>query len=530
VNAVVTICIGSDYHKIGSVTHPLIKDYANKIGAEFIVIDKKEVSQEYPPYEKFQIYKLLNTYERILFLDTDLIIRRDCPDIFALVPQEKIGLFNEGTYIDRSAPIAEAAKQYNTPIPKWCQEYYNTGVMVVSRVHKFLFKPPTLQVCNFYEQSYLNLQILSNKTSVFPLSHDFNRMTVMDQVTGKSRLASYIVHYAGCPDQTFMIDLIKKDIKSWDDSKDLKYPMNILFKVHGGLGDQVCAEPIIRHMVEGLYKDENMIIETWFPRLFDHISCKIVQMGAFKPDPDTPYYVMNSMVNPEHQAWLYLSANLMHTTDFISCLNLRKILPNVDKEIKLQINKEDIQEVEEICGLKSLQNFVLIHPGKGWKSKTFPTQYWSDIVKSLVDKGLKVAIIGKHVSDEQGTVDLDLPEGVLDLRNLLSLGGLMAAISQAPVLITNDSAPVHIAGAFDNVIILIPTCKHPDWVLPFRNGSNTYKSHALYKQLMADAYDSRPTNIVGETIDNLPGEYEAYLPDVSQIVAKVSEVLTQKTI
>jgi ADP-heptose:LPS heptosyltransferase len=101
---------------------------------------------------------------------------------------------------------------------------------------------------------------------------------------------------------------------------------------------------------------------------------------------------------------------------------------------------------------------------------------------------------------------------------MLSLHELMAIIDMCPTLVSNDSAPIHIAGAFDNNIILIPTCKHPDHLLPWRNGSKYYKAKAFYKKLMCDDIKSSPTEVYTVLGDGLTGEWDEYLPDVETVV------------
>lgn len=108
---------------------------------------------------------------------------------------------------------------------------------------------------------------------------------------------------------------------------------------------------------------------------------------------------------------------------------------------------------------------------------------------------------------------------MIDTRNLLSLDALIALISQAPVLLSNDSAPVHIAGAFDHEIILIPTCKHPDHILPYRRGRTDYKTQSLYRDLLLDDFPSAPTEIYGVEASAVPRAWENYLPAPAEVVA-----------
>jgi hypothetical protein len=133
-------------------------------------------------------------------------------------------------------------------------------------------------------------------------------------------------------------------------------------------------------------------------------------------------------------------------------------------------------------------------------------------------------IIGKQIGDGHGYVDVN-GGGHFDFRDRLSIEGLIALISKAPVLITNDSAPLHIAGAFDNEIILIPTCKHPDHLLPYRQGRKDYKAQALYKELACDGYCFRPSETNVHSLTELPGPMDHYLPDPELVVTTALEAL-----
>lgn len=523
-NAVVTVTIGQEYERLARLTHPTISAYASKIGADFVVFDKKEVATTTPHFEKLKIYHLLNKYERIIYLDTDVIVRRDCPNLFNIVPEGKLGIFNNGAFLDCLPYMQQACKQYSVEVPEWKRDFYNTGVMVISRHHKFLFEKPQNECAHsLNDQGLLNLRFAIKKPDIHRLSYEFNRMTFMDTFTGEPRHASYIVHYSGAPNKTSILGLITRDLMLWEDEK-LDFPRNIHIKAHGGMGDQMCAEPVVRYIVQKAYKGANVTVETWYPRLFKHLPVKLFQMNLFSPEPDMPYYVMEPLQSPENQIWRYASANLMHNTDFAAISCLKKILPDEDKQFKLSVSPDEIAEASEFAGVP-LSELVLVHPGKGWPSKTFPTAWWQAVINGLTAAGHKVAVIGKNINEDQGLVDIKVPNSGVDLRNGQTLGGLIATISQAKMLVTNDSAPLHFAGAFDNNIIVIPTCKHPDHILPIRNGSRHYKTKALYKRLMCDEIDSTPTKVHGQTIDKVPGgNILEFIPDPELVIATTREM------
>jgi hypothetical protein len=528
-NAVLTISMGESYKKIAEKTHPSIKAYAEKINAEFICIDQKDISQTTPHWEKFKIYSLLNKYNRIIYLDTDIIIRDDCPNLFDVVPEGELGVFNEAPFTDRSKELMiDICKQYDVKLKKWNGKYYNTGVMVISRKNKEIFKKPEQEIFSFYEQGYLNMIISleqeKDAIKIFELTHYFNRMTCMDRITGEERFNSYIIHYAGYPNIDFLLSLIPKDLQRWEINKpNYKYQRHILINVQGGLGDQVCAEPAIRFMKTYIYPEEDINVATHFPELFEHIEgINVFNHNSYKLKNDVPYYETLSLPGPDKIMWTIVSHLLCHSADYTAMALLKRTLPNEDKRIYLNIDENALNEVKDIVG-ENINDLVLVHAGRHWESKTFPVAYWQEIIDKLVENNFRVCLIGKE-DETRGTVQVKVKDGVIDSRNLLSLKGLIALISQAKVLISNDSAPIHLAGAFDNGIILIPTCKHPDHLLPYRYGTQYYRATYLCKKIMSFDYNSQPTSMLASSADYLTGNWEDYLPDTDIVVETTKQI------
>ncbi|MHA1695428.1 MAG: glycosyltransferase family 9 protein, partial [Candidatus Helarchaeota archaeon] len=533
---VLTIAIGENYQKIAQLTHSSIKKYAKKIGADFKCIDKQEISQTTPHWEKFQIFHLLNTYDRILYVDTDIIIRDDCPNLFELVPENKLGAFNEAPFIDRSKELLiDICRQYNVKLPGWNGHYFNTGVLVISKQHKYLFKKPEKEIFSFYEQSYLNMIIAKERPLMYELDYKFNRMTCMDRFTGEDRHASYIIHYAGYPSLEFITNLIPQDLEKWKNPESYKSKRHIYISVNGGLGDQVCAEPVIRFMREKLYPDDEFIVATHYPRLFKHLKKEGVMVykhGEANLNNDTPYFIKNTLPGPETLQWSIVSHLLCHSTDYISIALMKRTLPIKDKQIKLEINLKDLSNIIDILGFQKLDDLYLVHPGKHWQSKTFPVEYWQEIINGLVKAGKKVALIGKEEAGDppdykpgaRGTIDVECPKGAYDLRDRLDLSSLLILLASAKVLVSNDSAPIHLAGAFDNWIVLLPSCKHPDHILPFRKGSQYYKAMALYKKLALDDIESRPTQVSQTSAEFNVKDWSEYLLSAKEVINKILKI------
>lgn len=556
--AVITVTIGEKYGALAKVTHPTMRSYAERIGADFVVIDDLPPAlkeQGFTPYfAKLSLPEYFKTYHRMIFIDTDCIVRPDCPNLFDLVPPHRVGIFKEGEFIPRRVHDLEmAARTYKTQIrmdpSEWRGEYYNTGVMVVSRIHKTIFKPIDLNQIDiqhgwdYGEQGWINIQLLNSSTPIEELEYRYNRMTVMDEKTGEDRHASYIIHYAGAPEQLSdpstgqpmtLPEFIDRDLRIWQEaSPDYSFPRHLLVWCGGGMGDQVDSEPVLRYIKEKAYPGSEIRVVTDWPRLFRHLGDSNFVIGRKETiglQPDTPYYKMETLPGPEKsEMWRMVAHTMCHSTDFSSMSCLRRILPAEEKQIKLEVDPDDVNRLIDLTGLGEgeLLKSVIIHAGRNWPSKTFPREWWQSIIDELCARKIRTILVGKEVSEEQGYVDIEPRDTSVDLRDKTDVGLLLAVISKCGVCLSNDSGPIHIAGAFDNFIVAIPSCKHPEHILPFRHGSQSYKSVALYRALTCDRIDSNPTQVHGQTIDWVEGDISDYLPEIAEVVETVSDLLSQ---
>jgi hypothetical protein len=533
VNLVLTLAIGDEYQRMAKLTHPAMKRYAERVGAEFLVIDRPAIATTTPHWEKFQIADLLDRYERICYLDTDILVRDDCPSLFDEVPTGQLGMFNEAPFTDRSKELMiDICRQYGVTLAEWDGKYYNSGVIVASRCHQELFRKPEKEVFSFYEQSYLNMVIAQGAVPMHELHYRFNRMVCMDRVTGEDRHASYVIHYAGALNSVSLDGLLRVihgdiDRLAQADGDHSGHRLHLYVSVNGGLGDQLCAEPAVRFMREQMYPNDEMVVATHWPRAFRHLTklgVTVVAHGRANLSNDTPYFITQSLPGPDTLQWRIVSHLLCHSVDYTAMALMKRTLPFADKQMQFEVGASERKALAEL--VPEPRGMVAVHPGRHWNSKTFPVAWWQAVIDGLVEFGRRVCIVGQDALGDppdftagaRGTVDVVAREGVLDLRNTLTLGVFAALLEQAGALVSNDSAPVHLAGSFDPFIVLIPSCKHPDHILPFRHGSQQYKTKALYKRLVIDTVEARPTQVYSTSAEVEHIDWAEFLPEVEDVV------------
>ena len=517
--AIITIAIGEHYQRLSTLTHPTIQRYADRIGADFIAITEQKIFGITQHWEKFQLLDYLNDYDRILYIDTDVLIRKNCPNIFDIVPETHLGIYNEAPFIPGcDYAIHRCAEACDAKEFKWNGKYYNTGVMVLSRRHRLLLRKPENEIFKVYEQSYLNLVIQRMKPQIFEIDYKFNRMSCVDKVNGKNRFESYIIHYAGVNCFLNGFGIIQNDLSMIESlPDDYVSPKYIWINIQGGLGDQMQAEPTIRFAIQHVWKGADLRISADFPELFTHLPVICKKHGEqVWENLDTEPFCRGTWLGPDM---------VSHTVDSCSLAVLSRILPDIDKSCQLQVDPAALESVKNFAGRNGFEDCVLVHAGRHWESKTFPESWWQSVVDGIIDAGLTPVLIGKDLDETCGVLKLDGRGKSIDLTNMLNIKELIAVVSLVPVLVSNDSSPIHLAGAFDNWIVLIPTCKHPDHILPYRNGSKSYKTRALYKKLALDDISTSTAEMRGSGADQLPGKWEDYLPDASSVLQTIQPLM-----
>lgn len=191
--------------EIKDISHPIIAHFAKKWKADFIELSENintgdELAKRH--YRILELKDVLDDYDRVLCIDSDVIISPKCMNLFSLVPEGKIGSIYEdkgSRKIDRQLRIAKAQKKWGNV--GWYSGYINTGVFVVSKHHQDIFDYIDGELWNDlgYDDVHLGYQIHRKGYEIEELHFRYNHMTMFSEPWNDRahRFNSFIVHYAG---------------------------------------------------------------------------------------------------------------------------------------------------------------------------------------------------------------------------------------------------------------------------------------------------------------------------------------------
>jgi hypothetical protein len=208
--AVVTLAIGREGRGLLELSGPFMERYAARIGAEFLPITERRIRHRLQwrkarvnlHLEKFQMGDLLDTFDRLLYLDADILVSASAPDFFALTTPEELGVVtdpgaeNAWKRAEEMAAIAAKRGALESPAPP----YFNAGVLVLSRAHRELlrFDPAKLVPGRWPDQTYLNYESARQN---LPRRYLDTKANFLPGTPGwedaAARRAAWMVHYAG---------------------------------------------------------------------------------------------------------------------------------------------------------------------------------------------------------------------------------------------------------------------------------------------------------------------------------------------
>lgn len=100
--------IGNYLPEVWSVTGPMIKAYADRIGADFNVITERRYPDWHILYEKVQVHDYGRDYDWNMLLDVDIMIHPKFPDFTTLCHPYHVGFndnFHASTYFNTESNI-----------------------------------------------------------------------------------------------------------------------------------------------------------------------------------------------------------------------------------------------------------------------------------------------------------------------------------------------------------------------------------------------------------------------------------------
>ncbi len=167
-----------------------------------------------------------------------------------------------------------------------------------------------------------------------------------------------------------------------------------------------------------------------------------------------------------------------------------------DDRMQLQISQAAIEKVQQLlltAGVNLNRPWVVIHPGATAASRRYPPEQFAIVARTLVEQlGLQIVLTGTQ--SEQGlvtSIQSLMRAPAISLVNQLSLSELSALLSLTPLLIANNTGPVHIAAAVGTPVIdlyALTNPQHTPWRIAHRLLYHDVPCRFCYKSICPEEH------------------------------------------
>lgn len=147
-----------------------------------------------------------------------------------------------------------------------------------------------------------------------------------------------------------------------------------------------------------------------------------------------------------------------------------------DEHLSIRVPPDAARRMRTLTGRLGLRHdgrWLVAHPGASAPSRRYPPAQWAKALGRLVhEDGWRVVLTGGQ--DEIGLVERIRTEMAVPSSSLagrLSVAELAALLAMAPLLVANNTGPVHLAAAVATPVVVLyalTNLQHTPWAVPAR--------------------------------------------------------------
>lgn len=231
---------------------------------------------------------------------------------------------------------------------------------------------------------------------------------------------------------------------------------------------------------------------------------------------ENPYKLINNWV-PDREPFSFPVHGVQRQLNLVAAVGAF----TTEKKMHLEMPKmaEELK-VFEVEGIDQEQPWLIMHPGVSEDKRKYPVKLYGRAARLLAQEGFQVLVTGADCEDNltMGVVR-EAGRGSFDLAGKLSLNAFIRLIDQAPVVVSNNTASVHIAAAVGTPVVDLYARTNPEhtpWMVESRvfyfdipekiRSKNTTLIHTTPKKKMPAPQPADIVDAVRELIEGVPLE------------------------
>ena len=198
---------------------------------------------------------------------------------------------------------------------------------------------------------------------------------------------------------------------------------------------------------------------------------------------ENPYHLLTDWV-PETEPQEGIRHECRRQLDLVASIGCR----TPDERMSLAVSeraKTRVRELLERSGVDSENPWAVVHPGATAPSRRYPPEHFAEVCRLLSAHGWQLILTGSR--EEAALVEqVRASTGAIPVAGRLDLEAMAALLALAPMLISNNTGPAHMAAALGTPVVdiyALTNPQHTPWAVPHRVLSHDVPCKYCYKSV-----------------------------------------------
>jgi lipopolysaccharide heptosyltransferase II len=186
---------------------------------------------------------------------------------------------------------------------------------------------------------------------------------------------------------------------------------------------------------------------------------------------ENPYHLLTDWV-PDPEPDAPIRHEVQRQLDLVESVGYR----TEEVHLSIRVPPHDARRMRawaRDAGLGDGRPWLLAHPGASAPSRRYPAAGYARALRRLArEDGWRVVLTGDRSETELvESIRQEVGQAAVSLAGKLSLGELAALIAMAPLLLSNNTGPVHLAAAVATPVVdlyALTNLQHTPWSVPSR--------------------------------------------------------------
>lgn len=259
-------------------------------------------------------------------------------------------------------------------------------------------------------------------------------------------------------------------------------PVNVLL-ADGGFGDLLCCLVAVNYNINN-YKHIQFLI--WVPDYMLDIAKHLLPGVSVRNFTEGKTKYQDKLPGISSKWRSFHTPMRTHPVDYGFHMLTDKHIYDLNEKNYLQVDPKRIKTQK----FNLPEKYVVIIAAATERVKEMPVTTMNSLIDYVLEKGYTPVFLGRTIAEtgvndikiKTNTVDGEFHKGInlLNKTSLLEAAGIMAS---AKAVIGMDGGLIHLAATTDTEIVAAYTLASPVHLAPIRNGTQSYKFHAVEPDL-----------------------------------------------